>query len=239
MVYHDELRILYVGRQTQISDRLQALFEQQNSIGSKQRYSATETQQIRLAFVAVTNQKAALRLVRTQPPVAILVEIEQKSASRLRLCESIRYRLPTATILAVTTCVPRAHAELFDGFIALPLDEEEVLATIAQISEQREEHQLQCGPISLDIASRTVVTPNGQYAMTPKQCALLKLFMGRHGEVVKRGEIMQAVWETSYLEDTRTLDVHVRWLRERIEANPSKPIYLKTVRGIGYCFKVT
>ena len=45
---------------------------------------------------------------------------------------------------------------------------------------------------------------------------------------------MQLIWETSYLEDTRTLDVHVRWLRERIEPDPSSPIYLQTVRGVGY-----
>jgi DNA-binding response OmpR family regulator len=70
--------------------------------------------------------------------------------------------------------------------------------------------------------------------MTPKQCALLQMLMVHHGNVVERSNIMQAIWETSYLEDTRTLDVHIRWLRERIEPDPSNPVYLKTVRGVGY-----
>jgi DNA-binding response OmpR family regulator len=60
------------------------------------------------------------------------------------------------------------------------------------------------------------------------------MLMMHHGIVVKRSKIMQAIWETSYLEDTRTLDVHIRWLRERIEPDPSNPVYLKTVRGVGY-----
>ncbi|MCX6043557.1 MAG: helix-turn-helix domain-containing protein [Chloroflexi bacterium] len=70
--------------------------------------------------------------------------------------------------------------------------------------------------------------------MTPKQCALLEMLMLNHGKVVLRSDIMRLIWETSYLEDTRTLDVHVRWLRERIEPDPSSPIYLQTVRGVGY-----
>jgi DNA-binding response OmpR family regulator len=74
--------------------------------------------------------------------------------------------------------------------------------------------------------------------MTPKQCALLQYLMLRSNEVVSRGEIMDAIWETNYLEDTRTLDVHIRWLRECIEPDPSQPVYLVTVRGAGYCLKI-
>jgi DNA-binding response OmpR family regulator len=70
--------------------------------------------------------------------------------------------------------------------------------------------------------------------MTPKQCALLQMLMLHHGRVVHRAEIMESIWETSFLDDTRTLDVHVRWLRERIEPEPSTPVYLVTVRGVGY-----
>jgi DNA-binding response OmpR family regulator len=55
-----------------------------------------------------------------------------------------------------------------------------------------------------------------------------------HNITVKRSDIMKLIWDTSYLEDTRTLDVHIRWLRERIEPDPSNPVYLQTVRGTGY-----
>ena len=73
--------------------------------------------------------------------------------------------------------------------------------------------------------------------MTPKQCSLLHMLMERRNEVVSRLEIMQEIWQTNFLGDTRTLDVHIRWLRERIERDPSNPQYLLTVRGKGYRFR--
>jgi two-component system phosphate regulon response regulator PhoB len=61
--------------------------------------------------------------------------------------------------------------------------------------------------------------------------------MQRPGEILPRKFLMQQVWDTSYMGDTRTLDVHIRWLRERIEFDPSNPEYLVTVRGKGYRFR--
>lgn len=74
--------------------------------------------------------------------------------------------------------------------------------------------------------------------LTPKECALLQAFMNNGGKVLTRKFLMKKVWDTDWMEDTRTLDVHVRWLREKIEDNPSKPVYLRTVRGVGYRFEV-
>ena len=62
--------------------------------------------------------------------------------------------------------------------------------------------------------------------------------MRNRGRVLSRQEIMEKVWDTDYLEDTRTITVHVRWLRLKIEDNPSSPRYLRTVRGVGYRFDV-
>jgi DNA-binding response OmpR family regulator len=227
----DSLRILYVGRKNAIADGLQTLFDQQNPISAS-------GNGLPVAFTVMTNQKSALRLIGAQPPAALWVEIEQRSASRLRFCETVRYRLPSIAVVAVANQLPPKSDFKFDGLIKLPLAPHNIWETIDQLKGRRTEHKLHCGPIHLDLATRTVVTPNGQYTMTPKQCALLKLFINHHGEVVKRRQIMERVWETSYLDDTRTLDVHIRWLRECIEPHPSRPIYLKTVRGVGYCFKI-
>lgn len=225
------IRILYVGRKSGVAEGLQQLFEQKNSIGENGHIQM-------VAFSVITNQKSALRMMRAQPPAALWVEIDQRTTSRLRFCETVRYRLPSMLIIAVASQLPTKSDFKFDGMIRLPLTPQKVWETLEQLQARRIEHKLRCGPIDLDLATRTVVTPNGQYTMTPKQCALLKLFMTHHGEVVKRRQIMESVWETSYLDDTRTLDVHIRWLRECIEPTPSRPIYLKTVRGIGYCFKI-
>ncbi len=236
MSYSTLFRILYIGRKAQISDHLETIFGDQNQIATKGREGMGATLPP-VEFVTATNQKMALQLVRAQPPVALLVELEQKPDSRLRFCEVVRYRLPTVAILAVAAKVPE-NSFPFDEIIKLPLVPAQVLKTVQLFGARHAEHLLQQGPITLNMATRTVITANGQYTMTPKQCALLKLLMARHGEVVERSKIMETVWETNYLEDTRTLDVHIRWLRERIEPNPSKPIYLKTIRGVGYSFDV-
>lgn len=242
-----QFRILFVGRKAQLAEHLHALFGHQNHIARERQrtmrtakrraHEAGDEEWQTVEFIHVTNQKAALHLIRTQPPAVIVVELEQKSASRLRFCQIVRYRLPTVAILAVAATLP-TDSFAFDGLIKLPLVDEDVTNLVRALAQKRSDHELQSGPIRLNMAARTVITPNGQYTMTPKQCALLKLFMLEHDQVIERSRIMESVWETSYLEDTRTLDVHIRWLRERIEPNPSNPIYLKTVRGVGYRFSV-
>lgn len=242
-----QLRILYVGRKSQVADHLQTLFEQQNRIAhERQRPTRAGGRPIQalapadwspMELIQITNQKAALALIRVQPPLALIVELEQKPASRLRFCQIVRYRLPTTAIIALTAKMPD-DTFTFDGLIKLPIVDEDVLTMVHTFGQKQTDHELHHGPIRLNMAARTVATPSGQYTMTPKQCALLKLFMIEHGQVVERSKIMKSVWETSYLEDTRTLDVHIRWLRERIEKDPSNPVYLKTIRGVGYRFSV-
>ena len=96
---------------------------------------------------------------------------------------------------------------------------------------------LRIADVSLDGMKRQVQR-NGRTAhLTPKEFKLLHLLMQHAGEVLNRRTIMNEVWETDYLGDTRTLDVHIRWLREKLEDSPSRPRYILTVRGIGYRFQ--
>jgi DNA-binding response OmpR family regulator len=186
-----------------------------------------------LEVITLTNQKMALQEIRMQPPKVVLVELEDKPESRRRFCDMVRYRLPTALILAVSMTRPQSTFA-FDGLLSLPLREEEIWAALQGVQEEVGDYVLQRGPIRLNVATRTVVSVNGQRHMTPKQCALLQFLMLHTNRVVSRREIMESIWETNYLEDTRTLDVHIRWLRECIEPDPSTPVYLLTERGKGY-----
>jgi DNA-binding response OmpR family regulator len=70
--------------------------------------------------------------------------------------------------------------------------------------------------------------------LTPKTADLLEMLMKHPGEVIKREHLFSKVWETDFTDDTRTLDVHISWLRRAIEQNPRKPQLIKTLRGIGY-----
>lgn len=94
------------------------------------------------------------------------------------------------------------------------------------------------GPFILNV-SRRLLTTNGQDTpLTPKLAQLVEMFFRNPGEVIDRGRLMEQVWQTNYMGDTRTLDVHIRWFRSAIETNPAKPVYLKTIRGIGYKFEI-
>jgi DNA-binding response OmpR family regulator len=88
----------------------------------------------------------------------------------------------------------------------------------------------------LDGEQHQVLRDGQIYSLTPKEFKLLHLLATNHDQIISRKTIMQEVWETDYLGDTRTLDVHIRWLREKIEGAPSRPRRLITIRGVGYRF---
>ena len=73
-----------------------------------------------------------------------------------------------------------------------------------------------------------------QALLTPRLVMLLRILMERPGQVIERAALFSQVWETQYTGDTRTLDVHISWLRQAIEDDPRHPRYIKTVRGMGY-----
>jgi two-component system response regulator RegX3 len=104
---------------------------------------------------------------------------------------------------------------------------------------KRNSRQLRAGDLTLDLDERCVVKDGNPIHLTFKECALLETLIRNGGEVLTRKQLMKEVWETDYLGDTRTLDVHIRWLRTKVEQNPSEPVLIRTVRGVGYRFEVT
>ena len=91
----------------------------------------------------------------------------------------------------------------------------------------------------VDTQQRNVLHNGKKLSLTPKEFKLLKLFIDNKNQILSRKTIMQEVWETDYMGDTRTLDVHIRWIREKTEENPSRPQRLITIRGVGYRFEVS
>jgi len=90
--------------------------------------------------------------------------------------------------------------------------------------------------LTLDLAKREIKGCNGPTKLTPKECKLLALFMSYPGRVLSRKLLMKEVWDTDFLDDTRTLEVHICWLRKKIEEDPRRPQRLRTIRGVGYRF---
>jgi len=90
------------------------------------------------------------------------------------------------------------------------------------------------GPLQLDVEQHMARLGNKQARLTPRLVILLRAMMERPGEVINRKELFSQVWDTNYTADTRTLDVHMSWLRDALEEDPRHPVYIKTVRGVGY-----
>jgi DNA-binding response OmpR family regulator len=90
---------------------------------------------------------------------------------------------------------------------------------------------------SLNLTRARLKKGNKEVHLTPKECKLLAVLIQNAGEVVSRKTLMKHVWETDYLGDTRTLDVHICWLRQKVEPDPRSPQYILTKRGQGYTLK--
>ncbi|RME64038.1 MAG: DNA-binding response regulator, partial [Caldilineae bacterium] len=141
---------------------------------------------------------------------------------------------PGVPIIAICLTPVEDHPFTFDGMIQTPVQPRSLQAVLRAVLHRYQENILQVGPIRLNVSTRVVQGPKGRHQLSPKQSCLLQVLMHHQGETVSRGELMWQVWQTRFMDDTRTLDVHVRWLREKIEPDPSHPIHLITVRGKGY-----
>jgi DNA-binding response OmpR family regulator len=97
---------------------------------------------------------------------------------------------------------------------------------------------LEVSGMVLDLEKASLRKKSGEVHLTPKETKLMALLMKNVGKVVSRSELMQEVWNTEYLGDTRTLDVHICWLRQKIEENPRVPEFILTRRGQGYELRI-
>jgi DNA-binding response OmpR family regulator len=123
-----------------------------------------------------------------------------------------------------------------DAYLPVPYSPRQLGQHIKKALRGQDKRFLRVGDTALDMLTHRVQRGERGAHLTPKEFKLLCLLMENAGEVLNRGQIMKEVWETEYLGDTRTLDVHIRWIREKLEDNASRPQYILTVRGVGYRF---
>jgi two-component system alkaline phosphatase synthesis response regulator PhoP len=116
-------------------------------------------------------------------------------------------------------------------------DEENGNGRKSQTVEPRSQRLLVAGPLSIDLAGRRINCRGQDMELQPKQFDLLTYLVRNRGTVLTRDQLLHNVWGYDYAGDTRTVDVHVRWLRERLEEDPANPKLIQTVRGVGYVFR--
>lgn len=181
-----------------------------------------------------------------ESPDLILLDLMLPGLSGTEVCRQIRTRsnVPIIMLTAKDSEVDIVVGlELgADDYVTKPYSSRELLARMRAVLRRRSDvdgiadNVLTAGDVSMDV-ERHVVTVRGETVVLPlKEYELLEVLLLNAGRVLTRGQLMDRVWGADYVGDTKTLDVHVKRIRGRIERNPSLPVMLLTVRGLGYRF---
>ncbi|GAB3689836.1 response regulator [Angustibacter aerolatus] len=174
----------------------------------------------------------------------VLLDLMLPGLSGTEVCRQLRNRsnVPVIMLTAKDSEIDKVVGlELgADDYVTKPYSSRELLARVKAVLRRRAEPDdlvpasLEAGPVRMDV-DRHVVTVQGEQVPLPlKEFELLELLMRNAGRVLTRMQLIDRVWGSDYVGDTKTLDVHVKRLRAKIEADPGNPTLLTTVRGLGY-----
>ncbi|MBZ0284477.1 MAG: response regulator transcription factor [Anaerolineae bacterium] len=188
-----------------------------------------------------------LSLALIEKPDVIVLDVMMPGLDGWRVCEAIRQHsnVPIIMLTALDDSLDRIKGlELgADDYLVKPFGfkeiEAHIRAMLRRVQLDRGNQmplQISVGDIVLDLEAHTVTKGGKEIAMRQKEFEILSLLMNNIGKVVTRERLFDEVWGTDWLGDTRTLDVHMSWLRAKLENDPANPIYLQTIRGVGYRF---
>ena len=178
---------------------------------------------------------AALQRLETSNPDLAIVDASSMRSTGKRICQSLQEKKNNLPIILIVN--PDADTNDKAGanlILALPFTMQKLVNRVKQLLPLQNDDAVTVGPFQLDADQRRVVCDGRQIQLTPRLVTLLKILMDHPGEVVDRKKLFCEAWETNYTGDTRSLDVHMSWLRQAIEDNPRHPKYIKTIRGVGY-----
>ncbi|MFL2651848.1 MAG: response regulator [Anaerolineales bacterium] len=188
-----------------------------------------------------------LKQAKEEGPDLILLDLMLPEMDGLSVCRALR-RDSDVPIIMLTARGTEMDKIVgletgADDYVVKPFSLGELLARIRSLlrrtknDKQENQMQLTSGDISLDLTSRRVSKDDAEVHLTQKEFNLLAELIRNKGAVLSRDLLLEKVWGYSYVGNTHTVDVHIRWLREKIELDPSKPVRIVTVRGVGYRFE--
>ncbi len=207
---------------------------------------------------------SALQAAHRETPDLIILDLMLPEMDGIEVCRHLRRERNTATtpIMMLTAKGDEIDKVVglevgADDYVTKPFGRRELLARVRALlrravyapteGEQpaqdtssevpRPNRELVAGPLRIDLAGRRVYCRGQEVELQAKQFELLTYFVRNRGTVLTRDQLLHNVWGYDYAGDTRTVDVHVRWLREKLEENPANPRLIQTVRGVGYCLR--
>lgn len=183
----------------------------------------------------------------TKNPDIVLLDWMLPEASGIEVCKHIRSKssVPIIMLTAKDTEVDKVVGlELgADDYVTKPFSTAELLARIRAVLRRGGDVEvfevtiLERGPIRIDVARHTISVNGEAVSMPLKEFELLEYLMSNAGRVLTRGQLMDRIWGSNYHGDGKTLDVHIKRIRSKVEPDPANPVYLTTVRGLGYRFE--
>jgi two-component system response regulator RegX3 len=196
--------------------------------------------------VAATGPDALGAFERTGADL-VLLDLMLPGLSGTEVCRSLRQRskVPIIILTARDSEVDKVVGlELgADDYVTKPFSHRELVARIRAVLRRGAESDeligatMEAGPVRMDVERHTVAVEGRQVSLPLKEFDLLELLLRNSGRVLTRGQLIDRVWGADYVGDTKTLDVHIKRLRSKIEPDPANPKYLMTVRGLGYKFE--
>ncbi|MDZ4719606.1 MAG: response regulator transcription factor [Roseiflexaceae bacterium] len=189
-----------------------------------------------------------LERARRDQPDLVILDIMLPRLDGFSVCRILRQEsgMPILMLTARQDEVDRiAGLELgADDYVSKPFSLGELLARVRAILRRTDRQPaggreiLDAGALRVDTGSRRAWRDGGEIALSQKEFDLLTCLIRNRGMALSRDVLLERVWGYDFLGDSRTVDVHIRWLREKVEPDPGKPIYIQTVRGVGYRFEI-
>jgi len=187
--------------------------------------------------VACTQRQAMGRIHSLRPDL-LVVDVASFGRNGYKIRDALNASLDGVSTILLLEKAYAGVASATEAVMTPPFTSRKLLYRVKEMTDKLTSREIRAGPLILDPDMRTLRRGKEILHLRPKEAVLLTFFMRNPGKVLSRQEIMKQIWETDYMGDTRTLSVHIRWLRLKIEDDPDAPRFLRTVRGVGYRFEV-
>lgn len=192
-----------------------------------------EARGYKVTFVT-TGKDAVLKLNRVKPDVMV-VDAASMRTTGSRICKSVQAKGSSIPIILINSPDNLPTNEIVaEVQLVLPFTIRKLENRIIPFSPGDGDEILKAGPIHLDMDRQVIRCNSKEEHVTPRMAELLKMMIKQKGVLLDRKKMFSKIWKTDYTEDTRSLDVHINWLRKIVEEDPDNPNLIVTVRGKGY-----